>query len=137
MKRFLPDKLRAPFREYSDTRSGSGFRDVFIQAEPRCAFVTPVNPYALNERLVAQQGTFLCPGDVTRSFEENLFAMPSVTEGNSLRKILLRRSVLGDAFSSLRRMNSTHSTLFPGLDGYARSLWHRIQDDNSYDGTRF
>jgi hypothetical protein len=51
---FLPDKLKESFRSYSRTRSGTAFRDVFLEAEPLFAFVTPVNPYALNERLVVQ-----------------------------------------------------------------------------------
>jgi hypothetical protein len=36
------------------------------------AFVIPVNPFMLNERLVIQQGLFLCAGDISIPFEDNL-----------------------------------------------------------------
>ena len=138
---FLPDELKVPFHNYSRTRSGRAFRDLFLEAKAPFAFVTPVNPYALNERLIVQQGTFLCPGDVSRTFEENLLVMPGVSNPNKLRKILLPRSVLRDAFVGLYKMNITHATLFPGLDGYARSLRHRIgflQDASQFfDATRY
>ena len=136
----LPDVLKGPFRDYSETRGGPPFRDVFLEATPPFVFATPVNPYLLNERLIVQQGTFLCPGDVSHSFEENLLAMPRVSEPTNLRKILLPRSVIDDAFSGLQRMNITHSTLFPGLDGYARSLRHRIgylRSGGFFDATRY
>src|SRR5262249_40561558 len=38
-------------------------------------FAYPLNPYRLNERLTVQHGIFVCPGDLTVSFEENLYAM--------------------------------------------------------------
>jgi hypothetical protein len=68
--------------------------------------------------------------------------MPEVGNPNNLRKFLLPRSLLYDAFASLYKMNVTHSTLFPGLDGYARSLRHRIgflqQGGNQFfDATRY
>lgn len=122
----LPPKLKEPFQEYLKTRGGLAFGRLFLAAETPTAFVTPVNPYALNERVVVQQGTFLCPGDVSRTFEENLLAMPEVDNPANFRRILLPRSVLNDAFDSLHRMNITHFSMFPGLDGYARNLWHRI-----------
>ena len=47
------------------------FADVFVKQSPiPCALA--VEPYRMNERLTVQQGCFLCPGDVRRSFQENL-----------------------------------------------------------------
>jgi hypothetical protein len=103
------------------------FRDVFMAKKP---FVCPINAYRLNERLVIQQGTFLCPGDISKSFEENLTALAPIRDSKAdfedhlweirikkdppdLRKKILRK---------LHRMNMNRATLYPGLDGFAQSL---------------
>ena len=124
VRAFIPEPLRIAFDDYSAGRCDSAFRRVFLEAEEPVAFVSPVNPYTLSERLVIQQGTFLCPGDVTVPFESNLYAMPGI-EG-SMRRIVLSRGVLHTAFEGLYKMNITYATLFPGLDGYAKNLRHRI-----------
>jgi hypothetical protein len=84
----------------------------------------PVNPFRLNERLVIQQGIFLCPGDVTLTFEENLAAVLPSPPHNALLQFVvgdsvdLRRRILWQ----LQHSNMNSATLFPGLDGFARSL---------------
>jgi hypothetical protein len=86
----------------------------------RAPFVGAVNPYYLNERLTIQRGLFLAPGDVRLSFEDNLTkasglagAVTLVEIPRELREVLLRE---------LFEMNISAATLFPGLDGFARSL---------------
>jgi hypothetical protein len=122
----LSGDLKNAFLEYATTRDGAPFRAVFMDANPPITFAPIVNPYRLHERLVLQQGVFLCPGNIRRPFEENLLALPGILESGNLRKLLLPYDVLSDAFRSLQSMNISHRTLFPGVDGYARSLRHRI-----------
>jgi len=132
--------LKEEFRKYSATREGPAFRAVFLEADPPVAFASPANPYRLNQRLVIQHGLFLCPGDIRRPFEENLASVPFATDGANLIKILLPRTLLADALTSLQRMNISHATLFPGVDGYARSLRHRIEflrSSEFFDGTEY
>ncbi|MGE5218126.1 MAG: FRG domain-containing protein [Chloroflexota bacterium] len=106
---------------YIDSRQC--FSEVFDRSPPT-ALVLPVDPFRLNERLVIQQGVFLCPGDVSRSFEENLAAaLPSPPHNALLQFIIgdsvdLRKKLLWQ----LQHMNMNSATLFPGLDGFARSL---------------
>ena len=127
VRTMLPEEnLRDAWDQYSIAREGPGFRKLFLEAEPPITFVSSVNPYRLNERLVVQQGLFLCPGNITLPFEENLLTFPGVTDPTNLRKILLPRSVLSEAFLGLGRMNISYRTLFPGVDGYARSQRHQI-----------
>jgi len=128
VKAILPDDLKQEYDQYLPRRDGRPFRALFLEAGPPCAFAIPVNSYSLSQRIVIQQGTFLCPGDVSLTFEQNLLAMPGAKDPGNLRKILLPRNAtfLADAFAGLHRMNMTHATLFPGLDGYARSLRHKI-----------
>jgi len=107
--------------EYIDSRPC--FREVFDRTPPT-ALVLPVNPFRLNERLVIQQGIFLCPGDVTLTFEENLTAvLPSPAHNALLQFVVadsvdLRRRILWQ----LQHANMNSATLFPGLEGFARSL---------------
>ncbi len=126
IKALLPTDLHVSFEVYSEKRDGAAFRKVFVEADPPVAFVTPVNPYKLHQRLVVQQGLFLCPGDIRQSFEDNLQAVPEAIDSGNLRKLLIPRSALEEALVGLRHMNIGHSTLFPGIDGYSRSLRHRI-----------
>jgi len=108
--------------------------------------VVPVAPRFHNERLAVQQGLFLFPCGHAVGFEHHLcdslglevHEFPDGGKGVSrnLGEILemlrqkkpaiikirvpsdLRLKILHD----LRRMNVTAASLFPGLDGYARSL---------------
>ena len=87
------------------------------------SFVYPVNPFRLNERLIIQQGVFLCPGDVSIPFEDNLFAvLPPGTASPPFYKLKIKHNARSDYLRKLHRMNMNTSTLFPGLDGFARSL---------------
>jgi hypothetical protein len=119
--------LKNAFIEYTTTRDGGPFRAVFMEADPPITFAPIVNPFRLHQRLVVQQGVFLCPGNIRRPFEKNLLALPGVLESGNLRKIQLPYDILADAFRSLANMNISHATLFPGIDGFARSLRHRIE----------
>ena len=134
IKNMIPaGELRTHFENIGRLREGPSFRKVFLQAKPPLRFVTPINPYRLNERLIVQQGLFLCAGDVSQPFEANLEAVPRATDPSNLKKIVLPRSVLGEAFRGLRQMNISAASLFPGIDGFARSLDHNIDFLRSLD----
>jgi len=86
-------------------------------------FVRATNPMRLNERLTLQQGIFLCPGDVTIPFEENLKMYGAK---KNVHKIVITKNVQKEIFPRLRKMNIERTTLFPGLDGFAQSLNSRF-----------
>ncbi len=86
--------------------------------------IVPVQPFNLHERLSAQQGLFLMPLDVELDFLANL--QPFWSKGEyPIKKMVLKRQMRLDALAHLREMNITAETLFPGIDGFARSLLHR------------
>ncbi|KKW16966.1 MAG: hypothetical protein UY58_C0013G0004 [Candidatus Magasanikbacteria bacterium GW2011_GWA2_50_22] len=90
-------------------------------------FVFPLNPLRLNERLVIQQGDFLCPGNIRNTFEDNLAeVLPSAQNGSDYKlfKYVVRFDVKArkEILQNLHRMNINRATLFPGLDGFAQSL---------------
>ena len=97
------------------------FKKVFMGAHHR-KFVCPQNPFRLNERLTIQKGAFMCPGDVTSSFEENLRSLPGWNKKQNIVKIIIPRKFRRDILKVLDDMNITRATLFPGLDGFAQSL---------------
>ena len=109
------------------------FKIVFESNKPK---VYLINPYPLPEQLVLQQGGFLMPLDITSSFMENLWHMPPHPRGmKGRRKVDLRivklklqfnESDLKEVRYRLHRMNINNATLFPGLDGFARSLHDHI-----------
>jgi FRG domain len=89
---------------------------------PRSIWI--LNPFRLNERLTIQQGLFFAPGDVTETFPGNLSLLRSDGDsGSGLTCYIIPRSRSRDVAQSLYEMNVTETTLFPGLDGFARSLW--------------
>lgn len=106
------DKFDAYFRpQASDSR-----------ARAITPFVYHVNPFILNERITAQQGVFLCPGDVSQSFDSNLTATGAPAD--AVQRIEIRIDVDGrcEFLRNLRRMTITRAALFPGLQGFAQSL---------------
>jgi hypothetical protein len=93
-----------------------------IDHSPRHALIFPLNPWRMNRRLILQQSIFLVPGDITKSFMDNLRAVDS--PDNLLVEIPLSndRSFLQEATRELLSMNMSSATLFPGLDGFAQNL---------------
>lgn len=111
-------------------KRASSFKDVFRQEQ---RFVCPMNPYYLNDRLIIQQGLFLCPGAVGSRFEDNVAELQYDDRAGSYAKVpdaeeRLIRIDIGlsgatrtEILQNLIRMNMSHATLFPGIQGFARS----------------
>lgn len=93
--------------------------------------VVPIEPFRLHDRMTTQQGLFLCPGDVEVSFMENLEVLGDKLRLN-LTQLRLPLSVRVDGLKELDKMNINRATLFPGLDGLARSLKYRLIDPTMF-----
>jgi hypothetical protein len=102
-----------------DPRREGNFRKYFVQAQT--PFVWVGEPEAMNRRLIAQSGTFVAPGAVDRPVEEILGGYPNPKQ--TLVKFVLPIALMRTrGMRELYRMNITYATLFPDLDGLARSL---------------
>lgn len=111
-----------------------------------------IEPYNQEERLAIQQGLFLFPSEIEKSFENNICGTFNVAE-NSLNpknlelkntnviadlnseeivcaQIVFKPSIVYEAITKLKSMNISNATLFPGLDGFARSLDFHFHDMN-------
>ena len=104
-------------------------------------------PFDMNERLAAQQGLFAIPFEGHQTFEYNLSltlhpylkSLPDMTSLQNWKdnldalnnecgmlKIILSKSMCRDIKRDLHQMNINAATLFPGLDGFTRSLYSRF-----------
>ena len=115
-----------------------------IEGELKNVMAIAVEPFRKNERLAIQQGLFVFPFNITESFENNLFSTisngindlkVSVTEYEQAHmmlgtfpiegrvlKIHLKKELHCGIRKDLSKMNINPATLFPGLDGFAKSL---------------
>ena len=78
----------------------------------------------MNERLTIQQGLFLCPGDITKTFQENLEVMSD--HKKNVLVIPIRSDSRSELLAALFRANLSRASLFPDLDGFSFSLWTRV-----------
>lgn len=104
-------------KHYADE---SEFGPTFLVNLISCA--CPANPFRLNERLTLQKGVFLTVGDVAATFMDNLRALPGHNDHRNVARLRVPRLHLPALIADLYNINITRATLFPGLDGFARSL---------------
>lgn len=82
-------------------------------------------PAEMDRRLIAQSGLFVVPGVLQMTLERILEHYdPS---GELLLKIVLPAELREAAMRALYRMNITYATLFPDLDGLARSMGYELE----------
>ena len=103
-----------------------------------------VKPHLVNERILRQQGLFAIQSDLNSTFEENFFSIATNKESMfkpfheiidfsyssycerpndfSIIKIIIPKEFRWDIFMSLEQMNITSETMYPGLEGLARSM---------------
>ncbi len=91
-------------------------------------------PREMDRRLVAQSGLFVLPGLLDQPLDAILAGYRA--DGPLLVKYVLPRSMRASAMQALYRMNVTNASLFPDLDGLARStayelevVWERLIDE--------
>ncbi len=115
-------------RNVDRTRGDSTFLPLYMSDKPQ-RFVFMENPLLLHQRLHLQQGVFLCPGDVTVPFARNISEgfkdWDNVENVVKMTCEIRNKNQLDEAFGLLSRMNINRETLFPGLDGFAKSMWYR------------
>lgn len=95
-------------------------------------FVTSGEPLVMNRRLIAQSGTFIVPGILDQPVEEILSGYPE-PEKTVAKFVLKTRSLRDEAMLALYTMNITNATLFPDLDGLARSMAYELEFHWAYN----
>lgn len=114
--------------------------NAILTGETEASGVRLVKPFRLNERLASQQGAFLMPLSLSEPFESQLSMQLDINiktlepiKGfkqslsaelmiSSAVKIIIPRDIQSQLIRLLDAANVNATTLFPGLEGYARSL---------------
>jgi hypothetical protein len=116
-------------RELALDQAGS-FRKHFLANKYPFAWLG--EPHVMNRRLIAQSGTFLVPGILHESIEEILMSY-SRPKDTLIKFILPANKIREKGMRELYRMNITQATLFPDLDGLARSLAYELEYHWAFD----
>lgn len=128
---------------------GEWAQDIIIERKSEDV-VFLIDPCRQNERIAAQQGVFLFPGNIEKNFEFNIcslfqYRFEKLLDENaesieltrfkedklsdmSIVKIIIPDELRSQILFKLRNMNITSASLFPGLDGFTRSLSFRFAE---------
>lgn len=102
-----------------------GYEKYFLPNERE--LVVAGEPYRMNQRLIAQSGTFVMPGVLHKPVEE-------LANASAVVKFVLETAhVRKRAMVELYHMNMSNATLFPGLDGLARSVAYELEFHWAFD----
>ncbi len=109
-----------------------------LKNKPNSLGVITVEPHNLNPRLIAQQGLFIVPFDINKTFMEHLtnsFGLTGskekpkelkniedVIKETKFIKIIIPSKLKKAIIKFLLKINITPATLFQGLDGLAKSI---------------
>jgi FRG domain len=113
-----------------DPRERGNLHRYFLAEDIPCLWIG--EPYIMNPRLTAQSGTFAVPGTLSQPIEAILSRYPEPRE-TLVKLILPSTQVREQGMRELYRMNITYATLFPDLDGLARSLAYELEFHWGYD----
>lgn len=113
-----------------DPNKPGNFRKHFLRGQ--APFLWVGEPGMMNRRLIAQSGTFAVPGLLHKPIEDILSGYPEPQ--NILAKFILPSDKVREkGLRELYRMNITWATLFPDLDGLARSLGYELEFHWAYN----
>lgn len=128
-----PDFDLSLTRAAIDPRNAGNFDKYFLPN--RLPIVWFGEPSEMDSRLVAQSGLFVVPGVLDQPLDAILDGGYGGA-GNLVTKFVLPLAMRDEAMRALYRMNVTYATLFPDLDGLARSvsyelevIWERLVED--------
>src|SRR5947209_17878611 len=122
------DSSRAAKPTRMDPRRRGNFHRYYIKGDHH--FIWMGEPHTMNQRLIAQSGTFAVPGILDVPLEEILVDRD---RENILAKFVLTNPVREVGMRELYRMNITFATLFPDLDGLARSMGYELEFHWAYN----
>ena len=104
------------------TNSRDLSNNLFNDLRRKDAFMFAFEPYTKNERIVRQQGLFICPSNNFESIDEILSQDKLMDDKTVFSKNIIPSKVRFDFLKRLKSMNITYETLFPGIEGFCRSL---------------
>lgn len=110
-------------RDRIDPRDAGHFERYFLQNQLPVLWFG--EPSQMDARLVAQSGLFVVPGVLDRSIDVILREYAS--DEPLIVKYVLPNGMRAQAMNALYRMNVTNNSLFPDLEGLARSSAYELE----------
>lgn len=98
--------------------------ELFKDRRGHDSFIMLYRPRMSTERLVAHQGLFLIPSNSYEPFRDII--SHRAPGGAACKKIIIPAKLRFDGVGRLRNMNLTSMSLFPGIDGFCRSLRFQV-----------
>lgn len=132
MDKFYRNKLANP--DGKSYNNPEVFRQIFeMLFDETHGFVLPINPLRKSMKLIAQQGIYTYLGNPRMDFQRNLAGMcgkisdkfaDMYDAGNIIKKITFIASddMTAEIRHDLLMMNISSRTLFPGIEGFTKSL---------------
>lgn len=101
-------------------------------------FVSTDDPVIMNQRIIAQSGTFVVPGVLSEPVECIVSNLGGTRPDEWIKEFVFDVDLVRPtAMAALYRMNMSNATLFPGLDGMARSLAYELEQHWAYNPRNF
>lgn len=109
--------------------------DVMNRQKTDVPLIVRIDPLETHQRIVAQQGLFLCRLKHQATFSQILMTMmihPTLQNRPVIRRIVVDSSCRIEFLRKLMEMNIHRASLFPGLDGFGRSLRIELEMRTSF-----
>lgn len=148
-KRAFPHKIsRFSIFHLPEFISDKYFREAFLSG--KYPIVTILEPAKTDLRLSSQQGAFMIAGSIAEDLEASIAAVATdeshmdhrkaemlrrCAKNWSVVKLVIPQALKRKLFQELRRMNVHAGTLFPDLEGAARSIAELASNDQFTDMT--
>lgn len=99
------------------------FSDMLLQEifDLQLDCIIPLAAYNLNSRYLLQQSIFLAPCNVEKSFLDQLDFLNEAID-SAIFKVNLPANLRNAVLRDLNKMNINRASLFPGLDGFAKTV---------------
>jgi len=94
--------------------------------------VVPIAPSNLNQRYYLQQSVFICQCNPYDKLINQLDFLGNLKQ-DTIMKITIPLSEKKIAIRDLIKMNVTRASLFPGLDGFAKSLFLKYENLSTFE----
>lgn len=115
----------------SNSMSNYKVFDNLVLRKDQLPFVELVQPFSIFDWLRIQQGVFLTQGNINQNFESNLNFNHKISKElnqSPMYKIKIPLNWEKEILKDLNRMNINYYSLFPGLNGFFKSLNNKFVD---------
>lgn len=122
--------LQKESTDFADPGASShyDFIDQFVMRGRSSYFVVPVTPKAISARMAVQQGELLFSSGYHFSLAlRTMLLNPKKASRQVISRVILKRTCRMECLKELQRMNISYTSLFPGLDGFAKSLGTELE----------